>query len=163
MHNAYQNFSRLALSVMMAGCSVLANARSMQVQVRETQLRATPSFLGKIITTSAYGDQVDVRETRDAWSQVTLADGQTGWMHTSALTTKTIRLQVGETAAATAASSDELALAGKGFNSDVEAEFKRRNREIDFKWVDRMEKMDVSAEEMRTFLGRGGLTAAGGE
>jgi hypothetical protein len=43
---------------------------------------------------------------------------KTGWLHQSALTKKTISMKAGGQDVATAASGDELALAGKGFNSD---------------------------------------------
>jgi hypothetical protein len=45
-------------------------------------------------------------------------------MHSSALTKKKLKLAAGEADAATTVSSEEQALAGKGFNSDVEAKFK---------------------------------------
>ena len=73
-----------------------------------------------------------------------------------------MNLQAGTPTATTAASGDELALAGKGFNSDVEAEFKRRNSEIDFDWVDRMEKISISSEQMQAFLKAGGVQPQAG-
>ena len=64
---------------------------------------------------------------------------------------------------ATGASGDELALAGKGFNSDVEAAFKAGNKEIDFTWVNRMEKMKVSPAAVEKFLRQGQVSAPGGQ
>jgi hypothetical protein len=48
-------------------------------------------------------------------------------MHESALSAKRVKMQAGGTAK-TGATSDELALAGKGFNKDVEAQFKAAMR-----------------------------------
>ena len=50
----------------------------------------------------------------------------------------------------------ELALAGKGLSSDIEAAFKEANRHIDYTWVDRMEAMTVPVTKSTTFL-RAGL------
>ena len=137
-------------------------AATMNVQVREAQVRATASFLGKLVASCAYGDQVTVQESRGDWRKVVLTAGQSGWMHVSALTSRKIVLQTDAPTAQTAASSDELALAGKGFNSDVEAEFKRRNQNIDFTWVDRMEKIRMTPDQIQAFLKAGGVQPAAG-
>jgi hypothetical protein len=78
-------------------------------------------------------------------------------MHASALSEKRIVLKAGGKDAEVAASGGELALAGKGFNADVEAEFKARNRKIDFSWIDRMQAMKVPPEKITAFLQEGGL------
>jgi len=61
-----------------------------------------------------------------------------------------------------AASSSELQLAGKGFNPEVEKEFKNRNKEISFRWVDKMEQIRISEAEKQKFAKEGGLTLNGG-
>jgi hypothetical protein len=76
-------------------------------------------------------------------------------MHMSALTTKTIALQAGKADVKTGATSSELALAGKGFNAKVEAEFKNKNKHIDYKWVDRMEVLAIKPGQMQAFLKQG--------
>jgi hypothetical protein len=57
----------------------------------------------------------------------------------------------------TGASGEELAVAGKGFNADVEKEFKVDHADIDFTWVDTMEQMKVSPQELMSFLTEGGV------
>jgi hypothetical protein len=80
------------------------------------------------------------------------------------LSEKRIVLKAGGKEAEVAASGGELALAGKGFNADVEAEFKKQHKEIDFSWVDRMQAMKVPQEKIGTFLREGRLAPAqGGE
>jgi len=98
---------------------------------------------------------VTVLQARGDWRQVQAAGGPTGWLHQSALTKKVISMKAGAQDVATAASGDELALAGKGFNSDVEADFKNKNKDIDFTWIDRMEKIKVSMDEITRFLNDG--------
>ena len=104
-----------------------------------------------------------VEETRGAWMRVTSENGQaSGWLHESALTKKTVTLKAGEQDAAVTASSGELALAGKGFNSDVEAKFKEENKTADFKAVDRMEAIRITTEEILKFLKAGSVAPKGG-
>jgi len=55
-----------------------------------------------------------------------------------------------------------LALAGKGFNSDVEAQFKKTHKDIDFSVVDKMEKIKISSSEMQAFLKDGDVAPKGG-
>jgi SH3-like domain-containing protein len=135
--------------------------KMMSVQVKRGEVRATPYFLGKIVATLSYGDRVEVLGSKESWFRVSLKGKDvTGWMHASALSEKRILLKAGETDAQVAASSGELALAGKGFNADVEAEFKARNRNIDFTWIDRMQEMKVPPERIAAFLQEGGLVPA---
>lgn len=138
----------------------LASAKTMSVQVRKAEIRDTPNFLGRIVASLAYGDKVTVAEQNGPWIRIS-AGGTTGWVHNSALTTKTIIMQAGASAN-TAASSGEMALAGKGFNADVEKQFKENHKDIDFKWVDRMEKIVVSPARIKAFADEAGLSAAQG-
>jgi hypothetical protein len=148
----------ICLSVLWA----TAAGEVMSVQVKEAELRASPSFLGKIVGRLNYGDQVSVNQTQGPWKSVggPLANG---WIHTSALTTKTIVLKAGDKNAELAASSNEVALAGKGFNKQVEVEFRSRNPKMNFAWVDRMEAITVSQKEMAQFVQQGDLHPQGGE
>lgn len=139
-------------------------AESMCVQVKKSQLRNQPSFMGKIVSELAYGDRVAVQEEKKSWVRVTTAKGnREGWMHLSALTTKEIVLNPGSKDVEKAASSDEIALAGKGFNEQVEEKFKQDNKNIDFSWIDRMEKIVVSQQEKQSFIREGGLEGMRGE
>jgi len=135
----------------------------MSVQVKNGQVRSVPSFLGKIIANLSYGATVAVLEQTGSWNKVAIpGKSSEGWMHVSALTAKKIVLNPGETDVEKAASSDEIALAGKGFNRQVEGEFKKKNPDIDFARIDKMEKIVVSQNEMQQFVKLGGLTPEGG-
>lgn len=128
----------------------------LSVQIREAQMRSSPFFLGKIIARLAYGNMVEVLEDRGAWKKVVVPDGKIqGWIHASALTTKKIALQAGKADVKTSVTGGELALAGKGFNATVEAEFKKKNRNLDFTWVDRMETFKFTTEKIQAFLKEG--------
>jgi len=135
-----------------------AFAANMSVQVRSGQVRSTPSFMGKVVADLVYGDQVITSEEQGGWIKIQVpAKGINGWMHSSALSTKKIELKAGSAGVTQTASGQELALAGKGFNKQVENEFKAKHPNMDFTWIDRMEKFQVNPNEMQRFLKQGGL------
>jgi len=150
-------------------CSMLPSASGargqslMSVQIRNGVVRSTPTFFGEVMATTAYGDRVVLRGERGAWKNVTVqAKRATGWMHESALTRREIVLRAGDSDVKASASSDEIAIAGKGFNTEIEAAFKRKNRDVDFTWVDRMERIAFSGQELLRFLREGHLNVPGG-
>ena len=145
------------------GCAALVAtgawaAKEMSVQVRDGQLRNRASFLGTVTATVAYGDRVTVNQTQAGWCEVATASGASGWIHESALTPKRVVLSSGtEDARAQSVGSEEVALAGKGFSKEVEAEYKKQNKDIDYTWVDWMGKQTVPPEQLVQFLKQGGL------
>ncbi|MBF0551078.1 MAG: SH3 domain-containing protein [Deltaproteobacteria bacterium] len=143
--------------------TALAAAKIMSVQVKEGHLRVSPSFLGKIVATLPYGSQVDVQEETGSWAKVSaVSGGSTGWMSVSALSSKRIVLNPGAADVEQAASSRELALAGKGFNAQVEGDFKATHKNADYAAVDKMERINISPAEVDSFVTEGRLTAGGG-
>jgi SH3-like domain-containing protein len=152
----------LLVGILAAASVVLAAGEKMSVQVKSGQLRATPSFLGSVVATVAYADRVTVAGKQDPWFKVTDARGRTGWIHQSALTKKRIVLSAGTADAGKGVSGEELSLAGKGFNSQVEAEFKAENKDIDFTWVDRMGTFVVTPDEATAFLAKGEVEPVSG-
>lgn len=151
----------LVLGLALCLCGVLAlAAKVMNVQVRDGQVRATPSFLGKIVGRLPYGQPVDVLREQGDWCNVSLPTGQAGWMHRSALTDKALALASGSGAAA-GVSGKEMALAGKGFSAQVEADY-RRVHGGDYAAIDRMERIAYDPATLLAFLAQGGITPQGG-
>ena len=145
----------------LAGCMALVAtaawaAKEMSVQVRDGQLRNRGSFLGTVVGTVAYGDRVTVNQTQAGWCEVSIA-GKTGWIHESALTPKKVVLASGTTDARAGASGEEVALAGKGFSKEVESEYKKQNKNVDYTWVDWMGRQTVPSEQFVEFLKQGDL------
>ena len=157
---------RALLSVVLfcfAAAGVWAAAdRVMSVQVKQSDIRSSPSGLGSIVTPVKLGDQLTVIEERGVWTKVSTGSGVTGWIPSSSLVKGAMKLKAGDKDTQVAASSDEMSLATKGFNSDVESKFKQDNRDIDFTWVDRMQKFKVSLDEIRAFMKEGKLSAGKG-
>ncbi|MGD9873471.1 MAG: SH3 domain-containing protein [Kiritimatiellia bacterium] len=160
---SYRNrLLRSAAAVMLMACTAGAAEKMMSVQVQKAPLRASPGFLGQMVCKLDYGVRVTVVQKQSDWIKVRDAGGKTGWVHQSALTPKRIKMTAGIQDAKSAASGDELALAGKGFNSDVEAQFRAQNSDADFTWVDKMEKIVVTPEQSEEFLKNGGVRLRGG-
>jgi len=132
------------------------------VQVRESHLRNSPSFLGKIVATVQYGDRLTILEDRDSWLKVS-GHGTPGWLHSSAMTTKEIILKPNAGDVARGADSDEIALAGKGFNQQVEQKYRKKHSRANFAWIDRMEKIVISQNEMQSFIKQGDLKVERGD
>ncbi len=131
-----------------------SDSGTMSVQVKEGQLRTAPSFLGSIAGPVAYGERVEIMQKQGDWVDVTSSKNLRGWIHQSALTSKQVVLNPGGQTKS-AASDKEVALAGKGFNADVEAQYRKNNGSVDFTWVDRMETIRVSRDQMISFLDEG--------
>jgi SH3-like domain-containing protein len=136
---------------------VSAAPTMMSVQVQTSPMRATPSPLGRVVVTLQHADRVEIIGKQTGWLNVRGPGGQTGWVNESALTRSKVVLKAGAADVSRTASGEELALAGKGFNSDVEADFKSKNSNIDFTWIDRMQNIVVSDQEVAGFLKEGGL------
>ena len=159
---ALTRWTAIAL-LLVAVPSFAAKTKTMSVQVKKGQLRSAPSYLSRVVTDLDYTTRVTVLEEKGAWLRVRQEEGNTeGWMHTATLTKKKLKLVSGDKDATTAVSSEEQALAGKGFNSDVEAKFKEQNKEVDFTWVDKMEKITIPTPKIVKFLEAGEVKAAKG-
>jgi len=155
-----------ALLFCAVGTLFAADQKQMSVTVKTTQVRATPGYLGKVLGSLSYGDRVTVLDQpADApkdWLKVLGPDKKLqGWVNVSSLTQKEIVLKSGSGQVSQSASSGDVALAGKGFNSDVEKQYKE-NEHLDYTWVDKMEAFQVTPQQVSLFLSQGGLTEQGG-
>lgn len=149
----------LALLFVLAVAGV-ALAATMSVQVQNGRLLDRPNFFGKALATLSYGESLQTMSKQGAWVRVSRANGQQGWVHDSALTSKRIVLK-GGSQARVAASQEEMALAGKGFNKQVEARYRSQGR-LDYATVDRMEKSNnFNQAQLEAFLGKVGLPKGG--
>ena len=144
------------LAVLFTISAGAAFATPMSIQVRNCRVRATPSQLGAVIASVEYGALVQAGVLQKGWYPVITADGKTGWLHESALSRKPVAMRAGTTDATTGVSSDEVALAGKGFNEQVEAKLKKDGK-LDYTWVDRMAAFNVDADQIVKFRTQGNL------
>jgi uncharacterized protein YgiM (DUF1202 family) len=143
-----------ALFVLAVGATMAASSL-LGVQVRDARLRAKPSALGATVATLAYGASVTQLQVKGDWYQVKDGAGRTGWLHVSAVTTKKIVMKSGTGTVSSHASGEDVALAGKGFNPEVESAYRKENPSADFRAVDAMETVRVTAEDMASFAAKG--------
>jgi hypothetical protein len=66
---------RRFIAIMLLFVLVPLFGETVSVAVRETQLRSTPAFLGRVIEVLSYGDALEVLSEQGAWKQVTAAGG----------------------------------------------------------------------------------------
>lgn len=153
---------RKILFVFLLFCAGLAAAQTITIKVKDTKVRSGPKFYANSIYSAKRGEQLTKVAAQQDWYQVQTPSGKTGWVHSSAVETKKLKLSSGEWVE-TEVSPDEVALAGKGFNQEVEAEYRKNHPELDFGPVDRMEALVITEEEMVAFLKEGKLGEYGGE
>lgn len=128
------------------------------ISVRETGLRSGAGFLSRTAATLAYLDEVVILSTQGDWYEVEVAEtGAKGWIHSSAVAgTKELQLEGGGRSDSGTTSNREIALAGRGFNEQVEEQIKA-DEDLDFSLVDEMETYILSAEPIVDFLLDAGL------
>ncbi|QEN03189.1 SH3 domain-containing protein [Thiospirochaeta perfilievii] len=119
------------------------------ITVKSAQIRQRPSFLGKILFTLNYTDEVAIYETKNGWSYIGFNSNK-GWIHNSALSDKKLILKKSDSKIEDRVSGSEVALAGKGFNSEIEENYKSQNN-LDYYWIDQMEEYQVDIESLIDF------------
>jgi len=128
------------------------------VSVRTATLKSSTGIFASNRGEVSYGDQVTVLQVSGNWTEVRSSDNAnlTGWISTASLSAKRI-VATGGTSTATAS---EVALAGKGFNQDVENEYKASGN-LNFAAVDWMESIIISDDDLQGFIADGRLSAGG--
>lgn len=122
------------------------------ISVREAQIRSTPAFLSAVVARLQYGALVEVVEVGSGWLRVRAAQtGDEGWITASAVEpAEALNLGAGEDERG-GATTREIALAGRGFNEQIESEYQDQN-DLDFGPVDRMEQFVLTSEQLVEFL-----------
>ena len=122
------------------------------VAVRQTAVRSSTWFFAGTRGHLQMGEQVAVLRLSGNWAEIrsSASPSLTGWASVGSLSHRTI------VAEGTTASAREVALAGKGFDRDVENVF-RAGGELNFDDVDRMEAVFVSQEALYRFMTEGRL------
>lgn len=149
-------------SLAVFAAAAVAAAKTLSVQTTSPSLRNSPSNLASEVTRLKLRDQLTLVEDRGDWKQVTTADGKSGWVHKSAVTESAVSMNSGDKDLTGGVTAEESAQASKGFSPEIENEYKKQHKELDFAFLDKMEKIKVSADEMRAFLKQGRLEAGKG-
>lgn len=127
---------------------------TMYVNVKTTNVKNGTGALSSNVGVLSYGDKISVLAENGKWTQV--SNGSvSGWVPASSLTKKQIVLQNGK---GVSASTDELALAGKGFSAEVENVYKHDNNSLRYDLVDKVETANVRNEKVISFIEEGKLS-----
>jgi SH3-like domain-containing protein len=125
----------------------------MYVTAKTIEVKSSTAFFADTLGSLAYGSPVSVLQEYGKWAQVKSAEPPeiSGWVAAASLTSKRIIL-----GSATSASADEIALAGKGFNQEVENVY-RRNGALNYGAIDAMEAIRIPNRQLFSFLQEGRL------
>lgn len=140
----------------------LVAAETLIVKIQTTQLRRNPQFFSPGFASLKAGDRLEKLSEAAGWMQVRTASGAVGWIHGSAVAPPSTQLLAGSGGMKTQATANEVTLAGKGFNKQVEDSYRVKNASISYVWVDRMVQQRVAMAQVEEFLKRGRLNVSGG-
>jgi hypothetical protein len=132
-----------------------AAAETLQVTTRENAVRGECRFFAPVKLKVSLGDQLTVKGRKGDWYLVS-ARGVNGCIHKSAVESRSFASS-GRKAAAGGASADEVSLAGKGFNPQVEAGYRKSNKNLNYAAVDEISRIQVSENTLESFVLQGGL------
>ncbi|AEF87004.1 conserved hypothetical protein [Treponema primitia ZAS-2] len=146
-------FIVLGLSVTSFMAAQSLKGKTAYVTARKLELKSSTAFFADVLGALSYGDQVTVQDEYQKWAKVQTTDKPSlnGWVASSSLTTKRIIASDG-----TSASASEIALAGKGFNQEVENAY-RQSEKLNYDAIDAMEASGVPNRQLYNFLLEGHL------
>ena len=136
--------------------SLSAAAETVKVTTRENAVRGDCRFFAPVKLKVVLGDSLTVKGRKGDWYLVS-AKGVNGCIHKSAVEARSFASS-GRGAATGGASADEVSLAGKGFNPQVEAGYRKSGKNLNYAAVDEIARISVSEKSLETFVQQGGLT-----
>ncbi len=132
-----------------------AHAENVRVTVKENTIRGDCRFYAPVKLRVRAGDMLTVIGKSGDWYRVSFK-GVSGCIHRGAVESRTYAV-TGSGGRQGGASRDEVSLAGKGFNPEVEKSYRSSNPTLDFSAVDSLEKITVDEGQLRNFIDKGGL------
>lgn len=132
-----------------------ASAETLQVTTRENAVRGECRFFAPVKLKVSLGDTLTVKGRKGDWYLVS-ARGVNGCIHKSAVETRSFASS-GRGASVGGTAADEVSLAGKGFNPQVEAGYRKSNKNLNYAAVDEIIRIQVSERDLESFVQQGGL------
>lgn len=136
--------------------TTLSWAESVMVLTKENALREGPKFFAPVKIQVKYSDMLEVIDQEGDWYRVRFKN-VIGYIHRTAIEKKIISLTETGRTQKHAPSDAEVALAGKGFNPQVERAYKNKHPEMNYTLVNRVETFGATDTEVRDFIKKGGL------
>jgi hypothetical protein len=132
-----------------------ASAETLRVATRENAVRGECRFFAPVRLKVSLGDQLTIKGRKGDWYLVS-AKGVSGCIHKSAVESRSFS-SAGRGAQSGGTSADEVSLAGKGFNPQVEAGYRTSDKSLNYAAVDELMKVVVSEKSLESFVLQGGL------
>lgn len=146
----------ILLGAALALSAVAAYASTITVLVQETALRKRAQSYSPSVGVARLGQKFESMGVEAGFHKTS-----SGFIHSSAVTTRKAGLSGGDGVGGSA-TADEVTLAGKGFNAQVEKSYGQKNGSVNFAAVNAMERRSVSEGALFEFLRAGGLMGEGG-
>ena len=135
-------------------CFSQSAGSTMYVSVKSAELKNSPSMFASVVSGLNFGDAVIVIENRGKWANVRTANNRSGWTYMAGLRARRV-------VSSGIITVTEVALAGKGFSGEVEAEYRRGSQGAqgaNYNPVDAMEQMRIPEPELLEFINQGRLS-----
>lgn len=139
------------LAVVLSLLGAAAYASTITVLVQRTALRKRPQSYAPSVGTARLGQKFEASGLEAGFYKT-----PSGYIHASAVTKKKVKLGSADSVGGSA-SAEEVTLAGKGFNAQVEKSYGDKNSSANFAAVNAMERRSVGEAELFAFLRAGGL------
>lgn len=142
-------------------------SETLKVERPDMQLYESPDFASPSLGPVPVGEQVEVISRSGDWVQVNY-EGETGWLHKLAFlrgkVTGEVLPKIETSTPVREKKIDEVALAGKGFNPEVEKSYRQENPDLDHHYaqVDQIEGCRISSSEVTGFIKEGKLNSVPG-
>ncbi|MCR4295114.1 MAG: SH3 domain-containing protein [Elusimicrobia bacterium] len=145
----------ILLAAALALTGAAAYASTITVLVHRTALRKRPQSYSPSVGIARLGQKLESSGLESGFHKT-----PSGYIHSSAVTARKVKLGSADSVGGSA-SSEEVTLAGKGFNAQVEKSYGEKNGSANFAAVDAMERRSVGEAELFAFLRAGGLLEGG--
>lgn len=146
----------IIIAILLCSLSCLtAAAETIQVTTRENAVRSECRFFAPVKLKVVLGDRLTVRGRKGDWYLVS-AKGVNGCIHKSAVESRSFAA-AGKGARSGGTSADEVSLAGKGFNPQVEAGYRKSGKGLNYAAVDEISRIAVDEKSLESFVVQGGL------
>jgi len=146
----------LVLTLLVSGAlfAQITSGSSAWVSAKKADIKSSTGFFASTKGSLALGDQVSVLQVNGKWAEVRSAANSSlsGWTAASNLSARRI------VSSGTNASANEVALAAKGFNQEVEDAYKTKDA-LNYADVDKTEAITVSLDDLYKFVTEGHLNA----
>lgn len=144
------------LAAVLSLAAAAAYASTITVLVQQTALRKRPQSYSPSVGTARLGQKFESSGLEAGFHKT-----PSGYIHSSAVTERKVKLGSADSVGGSA-SSEEVTLAGKGFNAQVEKSYGDKNPSaVNFAAVNAMERRSVAEAELFAFLRAGGLLEGG--